>query len=425
MLFSNLKDQIEKRGTIVLRFVEDQVVLGQTPIYELSEAPPGFVQSCLNRQVQGVIFSKGLEAGELTSFMEAMTLPLEELESKGGIQREVLSRGIKHISLEELAQPKETEETDDDTEWELGKKIYGKAVSELKKTMEHVQSSKSIRNADSINGVVNEIIDSLSRKSSVLLGLTSIKNYDEYTFYHSVNVGILAVSLGARLSLQREQLAGLGVSAILHDIGKVLVPENVLNKPRELSNDEWLLMQRHPVDGARILRKSPELPKWASVVAFEHHIKHDLSGYPNLVRLRKLSLYSLIASIADCYDAMTTLRPYRKPSTPGDTLREMSELSGRDFEPALLEMFADMIGKYPVGSLVRLDTNEFAVVYDINLDDGERPIVKLIIDDKGQGLEPGIVADLRERNLETGRYQRSIIQALDPISKEINVAKFL
>ena len=425
MLLSNLQEQTEKRGTIVIRFAEGQVIFNKTPLYELSEAAPGFAQVCLGRQIQGVTFSNGLNADELDSFIEIMAFPAGEIESRGGMQREILSRGFSHIGLERLAQPEQTAETIDDSEREQGRQTYKRALSEIKEAMEHARLNQTISNANAVKEVVSDMINSLSRKVSVLLGLTSIKNYDEYTFYHSVNVGVLSLALGMRLSLQRNQLEGLGISAILHDIGKILIPEHILRKPRELSDDEWLIVRRHPVDGARILRKTQGMPNCAPVAAFEHHIKYDLSGYPDLVRPRQLTFFSLMVSIADCYDAMTTLRPYRKPSTPADALKTMLQLSGRDFEPRLLEEFVEMIGVYPVGSLVRLDTNEFAVLYDVDPEDGERPMVKIVINAKGQRLDPGRIVALRERDPETGDYRSSIVQAVDPTSKEINVANFL
>ena len=425
MLLLNLQEQIQKHRTIVLRFVEGQIIFNKTPLYGLDESVPRFVQLCLGRQIQGVTFFSGLNADEFDSLIELMALPAGELESRGGMQQEALSRGFSHISLERLEQPEQTEGNIDDSERDQGRQIYKRALSEIKAAMEHARSNQTVSNANAVKEVVGDMINSLSRKVSVLLGLTSIKDYDEYTFSHSVNVGVLSLGLGMRLSLQRNQLERLGISAILHDIGKILIPEHILRKPRELSDDEWLIMRRHPVDGARILRKTPGMPNCAPVAAFEHHIKYDLSGYPDLVRQRQLSFSSLIVSIADCYDAMTTLRPYRKPIAPADALKTMLELSGRDFEPRLLERFMEMIGVYPVGSLVRLDTNEFAVLYDVDPEDGERPIVKIVINAEGQRLDTGRIVALTERDTETGDYRRSIVQAVDPTSKEINVASFL
>lgn len=424
-LLALLQNQIEKRGDIALRFLENQVVFHKTPLYEVSGITSEFVQICLDRQVQSITFSRGLTVDELTEFIGTMSMSPEELKDRGGIEAELLSRSVSHIVVERLADVEETEITSDDVERKQAKEIYERALLEIKKAMENARMGQAITNVEEIKGVVGDMIDSLLRKQSALLGLTSIKSYDEYTFYHSVNVGILSLGLGVSLSLRRDALEGLGVGGLLHDIGKISIPERVLNKPGKLNDDEWSIMRSHPVNGARILRKTPGILNYAPVVAFEHHIKYDLSGYPSLVRRRPLSTYSLVAGIADCYDAMTTLRPYQKPRTPAEALKIMLELIGRDFEPRLMNRFVDMIGTYPVGSFVRLDTNEFAVAYDNNPDDGERPIVKIVIDARGQRVVPPRVADLSERDPETGRYRRSIVQALNPASKGINIANFL
>jgi len=424
-LLAMLGKQMEKRGDVILRFIENQVVFDTIPLYEVSVAASGFVQACLDRQVQSITFSQGLSFDELIEFVRSMTMSPEILSDRGGIQEELASSGVSHIAVERLAGLEQVEEVSIDAEREAAKEIYKRAVLEVKKSMEDVRLGQAITNVEGIREVVNDLIDGLLRKQSALVGLTSLKNYDEYTFYHSVNVGVLSLGLGAYLSLRRDMLEGLGVGGLLHDIGKISIPERILNKPGKFNQDEWAIMQRHPVSGARILRKTPGVANCAPVVAYEHHVKYDLSGYPSLVRRRPLSSYSLVVGIADCYDAMTTLRPYQKPRTPAEALKIMLELIGRDFEPRLMNRFVEMIGAYPVGSFVRLDTNEFAVVYDVNPGDSERPTVKVVIGADGHQLTPPEVVDLRERDTKTGHYRRSIVQALSPTSKGINIASFL
>lgn len=424
-LLEILQRQIEKQGNVILRFIENQVVLDKTPLYEVTGAISGFLQACLDRQVQSITFSKGLSVGELTEFIRVMTMSPEELKNRGGMQEELLSHDVSNITVERLAGLEQAEEAGGDAERQTAKELYKRALSEVKEAMGDARLGQAITNLEGIREVANDMMNSLLRKESALIGLTSIKNYDEYTFYHSVNVGVLSLGLGNYLSLRKDLLEGLGIGGLLHDIGKISIPERILNKPGKLNNDEWSVMRGHPVSGSRILRKTPGISNCAPVVAFEHHIKYNLSGYPSLIRRRPLSSYSLIVGIADCYDAMTTLRPYQKPRTPAEALRIMLELIGKDFEPRLMNRFVEMIGTYPVGSFVRLDTNEFAVVYDSNPEDGERPVVKIVISAEGHRLNPAKIVNLKDKEPETGRYQRSIIQALNPASKGINIADFL
>ncbi len=360
---------------------------------------------------------------ELDEFVRIMTIPAEELKDKGGMQKQLLSRGVSHITIENMADNED--EFSDDEERKLAKKLYARTASEVKTALESVRLGEAITNVEGIREVVNEMMSSLLRKKSALLGLTSIKNYDEYTFYHSINVGVLSLGLGSYLSLRDDMLEGLGIGGLLHDIGKISIPESILNKPGKFNKQEWDIMRAHPVEGARVLRKTPGISDCAPVVAFEHHIKYDLSGYPHLIKRRPLSSYSLVVGIADCYDAMTTLRPYQKPRTPAEALKIMLELIGKDFEPRLMNRFVEMIGTYPVGSFVRLDTNEFAVVYYANSEDADRPKVKVIMDSEGNQVAPARIEDLRIKDPETGRHYRSIVQVLNPTSKGINIAEFL
>jgi len=422
-LFSILRKHIEQREDIVIRFLENQVVFHSTPLYEIGGAISGFVQLCFNRQFQGFTFSRRLSVEELTEFVRTMNMSPEELQDRGGMQEELNLHGVSHITVEKLAD--QEDELSEDEARKLAKQLYTRTISQVREAMESVRLGQAITNVEGVKEAVNDMMESLLHKKSALLGLTSIKNYDEYTFHHSVNVGILALALGSHLSLQKDMLEGLGVGGLLHDIGKISVPERILNKPGRLNNHEWDIMRGHPVDGARVLRKTPGVSNCAPVVAFEHHIKYDLTGYPSLVKQRPLSSYSLVVGIADCYDAMTTLRPYQKPRMPAEALKIMLELIGRDFEPRLMNRFVEMIGTYPVGSFVRLDTNEFAVVYSVNTEDGERPTVKVITDSKGQSLDSVKIVDLRDKDTNTGNYERSIVQVLDPISKGVNIANFL
>jgi len=424
-LLKALQDHIAERGEITLRFIENQIILNKTPLCEIGGAASGLIESCLDRQIQSITFSQGLRLEELTEFTKAMTESPEELTDHGGIQEEILSRNVSHISVGKLVAIEQSGESSDGLERRLAREIYKRAFSEAGKAMEEARSGHAIPNTQSITEVINDMIDCLSRSRSALLGLTSARNYDQYTLCHSVNVSILSLALGISISLRRELLERLGIGGLLHDIGKVLIPDSILDKPGKLNREELAIIQQHPINGARILRNTTEMPENAAIVAFEHHINYDLSGYPSLVRRRPLSVYSMTVRIADYYDAMTALRPYRKPMMPADVLKCMPALSGRDFEPRLLSQFVKVLGTYPVGSLVRLDTNELAIVYSVNSGDPERPVVKLIAVNKDRQLIPGEVVDLREQSPGTEQYQRSVIQVLNPISKGMDMMDFL
>jgi putative nucleotidyltransferase with HDIG domain len=197
--------------------------------------------------------------------------------------------------------------------------------------------------------------------------MTTLKDYDEYTYQHCVNVAILDITMGNRIGLSKQQLSQLGVAGLFHDIGKVRMPNAILQKPGKLSPEEWAIMKTHPIEGVKIITKLhglSSLAMRAMVTAYEHHLNIDLSGYPRLNRPRSQNLFSRIVAICDCFDAMTAHRSYQKdPFTPyeGAALRDDST-SPTGFDTTLLKVFIRTIGIYPPGSVVKLSTGEIAVV---------------------------------------------------------------
>jgi putative nucleotidyltransferase with HDIG domain len=276
-----------------------------------------------------------------------------------------------------------------------------------------------------MQSIYNHIVDN----ESFVFGLTNLKNYDEYTLNHSVNVCLLATALGRRLGLNRGELVDLGIAAFFHDLGKLETPLEILNKPAKLDDDERVIMEQHPFKGAEklvLLKESRRLPLRAIHVAMEHHIKEDLTGYPRYFRKDDVNLFSKIVKVVDFFDAITTKRVYRtKVFTRSEALSLMMEQSGTEFNPVILKAFVSLMGVFPIGSLVALSTSEVGIVYDLNPDPKLilRPSVKVIADKLGNKVN-GDVVDLAERDPETGRYLRTIATALNPQDYGIEVADY-
>jgi HD-GYP domain-containing protein (c-di-GMP phosphodiesterase class II) len=232
--------------------------------------------------------------------------------------------------------------------------------------------------------LVHGMIDSLVNEEYSLLGLAAIQNFDQYTFQHSVHVCVLSMVVGQGLGLPRRDLADLGVAALFHDIGKVGVPKGVLLKPGRLSSRDWSVMRSHPLAGAReliLFGGASELAIKVMLVGAEHHLRFDGSGYPALGREWNQGLFARIVSAADCFDAMTASRVYvARPFTPDSVVRYMIENAGRLFDPDLLRLFVGKVGLFPVGSLVRLESGELALVIEPPRTSGEvvRPRVRLL-----------------------------------------------
>ncbi|MBI2615905.1 MAG: HD domain-containing protein, partial [Gemmatimonadetes bacterium] len=261
------------------------------------------------------------------------------------------------------------------------------------------------------------------------VGLTTLRDYDEYTFTHSVNVCIFAVTIGRRLGLSKLQLFDLGMAALLHDVGKSRIPLDILNKTGGLSDDEWRIMQAHPWLGVLTLfglRGYGEIPYRGMIVAYEHHMKTDLTGYPKSLRSRQLSVFSKIVAVADGFDAATTRRAYQTtPIQPDQVLREMWTNPRRGLDPVLVKALINVLGVYPVGTCVILDSYEIAVVHSANPDLAQihRPVVRVAATPEGALIPAGPLVNLAEQTPD-GNYVRSIIKVSDPAKYGIDPAQY-
>ena len=298
-------------------------------------------------------------------------------------------------------------------------RTYSQSVAVTKDVINSVRIGKT-PNIRKIKRVVQGIVDQVLNEETSLIGLTAIRDYDEYTFTHSVNVCIFSIALGRRLGMNKLQLYELGLAALMHDIGKSRVPLDMLQKTGELTDEEWKWMAAHPWLGVLVLfqfrRQQEELSYRAMTVCHEHHMKIDLTGYPKAIRPREVSLLSKIVSIADGYDAATSRRVYKTVAlAPSDVLEEMRDNPRRGLDQVLVKAFINLLGIYPVGTLVVLDTFELAVVSaaNPNPESLSRPIVKIISDAQGNTISPPLQVDLAVPEA-GGQYARTIIKTADP-----------
>jgi putative nucleotidyltransferase with HDIG domain len=269
------------------------------------------------------------------------------------------------------------------------------------------------------------LVDGTLQHQKVMLALTTIKSYDDYLFNHSVNVGVLSVALGQSLGLDLETLREVALGAFLHDIGKVHWPESIYQKPRGLTDEEWALVQRHPPDGAEIVAKMGAIGPKGLEVILEHHLRYDRKGYPKLDGGKEQGFFGMIAQVADTYDAITTARVYQNAFEPTRAVARMQSLAGTVFDPKLLDAFIRLVGIYPVGTLVRVSSGELAVVMKPNPTDSSRPMVRVLFDETGRRVDPALDVDTAERDPASGQFRRNIVMAVDPASKNFDVAKYL
>ena len=259
-------------------------------------------------------------------------------------------------------------------------RTYRRSISEMRAVFKEAngRGSVSVRRARRVAG---NVMETLSRDESTLFGLMAIRDYDQYTFQHCVNVCALSAALGLRLGLSREAIRELGVAGLLHDVGKLSIPHRILNKPSRLTMQEWEVMKTHPAAGARMLLKdrglAPNVIK-AVKVALHHHLRVDGGGYPSLTFSTAPGIFSRIVTISDCYDAMTSVRVYRQTAIqPANVVAYLWAQRGKIFHPGIVKRFISMVGAYPTGSVVRLSDGSHAVVVEApRTDDPFRPCVQ-------------------------------------------------
>ena len=417
----SLEELFQEKEEVTIGVVEEALVLEDMPLKAAQEVFLGFASRLKEREVGSVAFLKGVTLEEVRAFVEALRTEAGALKAQGGMGQVLAQRGVHHIRLATPLAPEAPEEPiEEDFERIQARIIHERALGVARETFEAARLGK-IPSLPQVKRTVEALMDGIFKNKYAYLALTMIKSYDEYLFTHSVNVGILAIALGESLGLDKETLRELGLGAMLHDLGKVKWPDSVHKKPRDLSEDEWRIVKRHPLDGVRMVEKMGEVSPASTAAIREHHLRHDRTGYPDLEEGKEPGFLSAIVTVVDAYDAMTTVRPYQNAFEPFKAIERMRSLSGKVFDPEILEGFIKLMGIYPVGSLVRLSTGELALVVKIGQDPA-RPQVKLLFDRAGRRVDGEV--DLSELD-EAGTFKRSILTAVDPATKGIDVTQFL
>ncbi|MBI5493286.1 MAG: HD domain-containing protein [Deltaproteobacteria bacterium] len=399
--FQCLADSLKSRNNIMVGLVNEALVMENEPVEDGDKLYPDLL-ACMNDKNAGaIIFEKGASLKELTAVVDILSGPVLQ---GAELQKELSAKGVTRITLKSI--PK-------------GKKnileIYNGAVEVVKNVMGEVRMGK-IPKSEPISHIIDEISETVLSDPNAMIGLTMIKNYDNYLYNHSVNVSIMAISLGRHMRLEQNELHCVGIAALLHDIGKTGVSENIIRKPGGLSSEEWEKIKEHPLLGSNIIKRMNGLEELVGRLIYEHHIKFDRTGYPQI----NTSIHPLsqIITICDAYDALTTLRVYQQPHNPVEALKVMTSFSGRHFNPETLKAFIGMIGVYPVGTMVRLTSNEIGLVTKLNLEAMDTPVVKVLYDADGKALEAPFEIDLASTR------DKAIISTVNPSATATDIGSF-
>ncbi|GAB6100220.1 HD-GYP domain-containing protein [Halanaerocella petrolearia] len=295
-------------------------------------------------------------------------------------KNKLLELGINHIYI-----------TDDKSEGievtdVIDKKTRRKSKKIIKESFQNITNNKKIK-VDKISNVTKEIVEDITHQDNILVNLIDIKSTDSYTFEHSVNVAVLSLLLGRELNYTRQQLIKLGIGALLHDIGKVAIPEKIIKKPAQLTDEEYEIIKKHPSLGYENIKGYYNISPLSRTVILSHHEKVDGTGYPKGFSQDNIHEFGRLVAITDVFDALTSDRCYRDRWPINKAVNFLISKAGEEFDSELINKFVKTIAIYPNGSSVKLSTGEKAIVERQNRDIPTRPVVRIITDETGEELE--------------------------------------
>jgi len=408
-------EALQAAPAIVIGFIGDEVVVDGDRLPRGTAALVGFARDLRERGIEKITLTRGLTRDEIRNLIAVFS----DRTSAAPLPDRLAARGVRHVTLGRIVVE---EVTDEQAGIAAARRVYATAVETAESLWEAAKAGDK-PDPTAARKIIDGLAKLVTQDRTSLMALTALKKYDNYTFTHMVNVSALAMAQARALNVDGTLLREFGFAALMHDIGKVNTPLEVLNKPDKLTKDEFDVMKQHVVDGAHILRRTPEMPALAPIVAFEHHLKQDLSGYPENIGSRKLNLCTMIVSIADVFDALRSNRPYRQGLATNRIRAIMGEQGNPAFNQPLLKRFVNLMGLFPVGNLVRLTTDELAVVSAEHPTDPFRPQVKIIQDAKGEFLEEPLLANTWEHQGDDD--ERAVVEAVDPEPLGIDPLKYL
>lgn len=304
----------------------------------------------------------------------------------------------------------------------LAAKAYDHAMVHARRIIHDVKLGRKVDYETSVENV-DAIVDSAVRNPDTLLCLSKLSDYDEYTYSHCINVATIAVVFGEFLGMSREELILLGIAGMMHDLGKTVVPESIINKRARLSPSEFEEIKRHPEYGSAILKRQNDVPPSVIQAVHDHHEKYNGGGYPAKRGRSETSAMARIISLADVYDALTSNRSYKDAILPNKALAIMYGMREQDFDPLEVQMFVKCLGIFPSGSLVKLNTGFYAVVYESNPKAPIMPRIKIILDEDLRPV-PTRLVDLAANEAE-GDDKLEILECVDPASYRLNLKPYL
>lgn len=418
-VYAGLGDILSEKNEVTVGIIGDEIAYDKEPFYETSMRIFEFIAYLKAINVKKISFMKGLTSTEFNEFSRVLSMKAETVVKAGGVPKMLEEVGSSHIITGEIGlgvadkDGKSEREAIDD----LTKKNFENGVEFLEKTYGEIKGKKKM-NLNSARQIVSGMISDLIKNKNLLLVLTSVKGKDENMFMHGMNVAVFTLMQAESIGMSKEQLVDLGMAALLHDIGKLSsnVPEGEEDSD-DTSQEAMKKKAQEDVKGAKILLETEGISPLAAIVAYEHNIKYDRSeGGPKKMYGEDLNLASMMIAISSYYDRLRMKPSYLLEGGPEKAYEEMMKMSGKDFHPDLLNNFFSLVGVFPPGTLVELDTKEVALVVQGSLIDKKRPQVEILYDPTGEKYNEPKVVNLLEKD-EKGRFRWTIVKSISPMDK--------
>lgn len=409
----------QHESSVVIGILGEELIVGELPMSKASASMGELIRRLSALGIERVTIARGVTIDELKAFVAKFG----QLEKTAGASQKDAAAELDSASIKVGKVTIAERAPDEGTDSATIRRMYAEAVSVATAVWESARSQEH-PDPSAAQTMIDGLAQAVLQNRSALLALTALKEYDNYTFTHMVNVSILTMAQARGLGIEGPLLREFGMAALMHDIGKVKTPAEILNKPDKLTDEEFTIMKRHTVDGAEILRGTPDIPSLAPVVAFEHHLRIDGTGYPAGISRPHLNLATMLCGIADVYDAMRSKRKYQQAFPSERILAVLQRNDGSQFDQHLIRRFVQLLGIYPVGNLVKLNSGEIAIVLQVHAPDPYRPKVKILFGADGARLE--IPRDVNLWEMEAAPDRPSSVEApLNPADYQIDPLSFI
>jgi len=406
----------KEQPVLLLGIREGLFIFEGKPLYDLSIYAHRLIRTLREREAWGLRFERGVTPAEVSRLVEVLLQGGEA--SADDLNAQLTREGITRVALETrplaergvLGAAGAGDAVEALADEEVSRELYTSALAALQDLMVELRHGERISFGQA-NEVAAGLAEAMEAHRTPLVALTAIKNYDEYTFNHSVNVCIYTTALAKGLTTDPQEVVRIAQAALLHDVGKILIADEILYKPGRLSDGEWRVMREHPVVGAKILVEAQGVDELAVNVAFGHHLRYDRKGYPKVSGDITLDPVTELVNVVDVYEAVTAKRPYKKPFPPERVVELLLEGWGRQFNPVCVDAFLSCFGAYPPGTKVLLTDGRRGQVVSVNPQDPFHPVVRLTHDPEGRPLEEPEVLDTSSRDGD-GHYLVEVVKSL-------------